>query len=179
MKFFKSTLYILRFSLGSILFTSFYIFSSGTEKCDIPSGSLTAAYIGFLIITVVLFLELGYTIVRTRTVETEGNNFKIIARAAFFLFDSTYLLLGAITAFATLYLLCPVIDVACTSGRDALYFSMVTFTTLGYGDLTPNDQFKIIVAGQAVLGYITLGLIVGYAGSLFSIDTQVKNERIS
>jgi hypothetical protein len=175
MKLFKRMLYSLRFALGATLFGIFYSFSSGKGECGTPSGSITAAYIGFLIVTVVLFLELGYAIVRTRALETEGNESKIIARAAFFLFDSTYLLLGTITAFAALYLLCPVIDVACTTGRDALYFSMVTFTTLGYGDLTPNDQFKIVAAGQAVLGYITLGLIVGYAGSLFSVKSKVKN----
>jgi len=168
----------LRFAVGATLFGIFYSFASGKGECNVPSGSLTLAYLGFLVITVVLFIELGYAIVRTRSLDTEGVEFKIIARAALFLFDSTYLLLATITAFAALYLLCPVINVACTSGKDALYFSIVTFTTLGYGDLTPNDQFKIVAAGQAVLGYITLGLIVGYAGSLFSIKSQGENEHI-
>ncbi len=172
MKLFKRALYILRFALGAILFSIFYAFASGEGECNIPNGSLTLAYFGFSVITVVLFLELGYAIVRTRSLETEGLESRIIARAVFFIFDSTYLLLGTITAFAALYLLCPVIDVACISGRDALYFSIVTFTTLGYGDLTPVDQFKIVAAGQAVLGYITLGIIVGYAGSLFSIESK-------
>ena len=178
MKIFKRMLYSLRFALGATLFGIFYSFASGKGECGVPGGSLLTAYVGFLIITIVLFMELGYAIVRTRALETKGNEFKIIARAAFFLFDSTYLLLGTITAFAALYLVCPVINIECTSGKDALYFSMVTFTTLGYGDLTPNDQFKILASGQAVLGYITLGLIVGYAGSLFGVESRNKNEHI-
>ena len=40
-----------------------------------------------------------------------------------------------------------------------LYFSMVTFTTLGYGDLYPNPGFpRALAAGEAVLGMILMSL---------------------
>lgn len=172
MKLFKRLLYILRFGLGATLFSVFYTFASGKGECITPSGSPTVAWIGFSLITAILFLELGYVIVRTRALKTEGKELKVIARGAFFLFDSSYLVLGTVTAFAALYLICPVIDIECSSGSDALYFSIVTFTTLGYGDLTPNDSFKIIASGQALLGYITLGLIIGYASSLFATKSN-------
>ena len=43
----------------------------------------------------------------------------------------------------------------------ALYFSTVTWTTLGYGDYSPIEDLRLLAAGQAVVGYIFLGLIVG------------------
>lgn len=43
----------------------------------------------------------------------------------------------------------------------ALYFSTVTWTTLGYGDYSPIENLRLLAAGQAVIGYIFLGLIVG------------------
>jgi Ion channel len=49
-----------------------------------------------------------------------------------------------------------------------LYFSIVTWTTLGYGDLLPKDQIRLLAAWQALLGYIFLGFIVGIGTSVIS-----------
>lgn len=168
----KRILYILRYAIGFVLFLMFIGFASGKGICNIQSDSIIMAYISFLIITLALILELGLIIIRTRSLKTEDKEKKIIARAALFLFDSIYIILAAITAFAILYTLFPVLKVEDLTCQNALYFSMVTFTTLGYGDILPNEQFKIIAAGEAILGYITLGLIVGYAGSLFNIESS-------
>lgn len=44
---------------------------------------------------------------------------------------------------------------------DYFYFSIVTFTTLGYGDFTPiTDLQKIIVGFEAVSGYLMLGSFI-------------------
>jgi len=41
---------------------------------------------------------------------------------------------------------------------DTLYFSIVTFTTLGYGDVLPESvPAKMLVASEVVLGYMALG----------------------
>ena len=43
----------------------------------------------------------------------------------------------------------------------ALYFSSVTYTTLGFGDITPQHWLgEIIVIIEVVLGYMTLGLLL-------------------
>ena len=42
-----------------------------------------------------------------------------------------------------------------------LYYSVVTFTTLGFGDITPNTQTAaILVMLEVVLGYIMLGALI-------------------
>lgn len=44
---------------------------------------------------------------------------------------------------------------------DALYFSAVTFSTLGYGDFAPSPNARVFAAVQAILGNLHLGFIVG------------------
>jgi Ion channel len=48
-----------------------------------------------------------------------------------------------------------------------LYFSMVTWTTLGYGDVRPSDNARMLAASEAVLGYMFLGLWVWILSVLF------------
>ncbi len=43
-----------------------------------------------------------------------------------------------------------------------LYFSVVTFTTLGFGDVTPlNTPGKLWVMIEVILGYAMLGILIG------------------
>lgn len=59
-----------------------------------------------------------------------------------------------------------------SSNTDALslfvssfYFSVVTFTTLGFGEITPiTSLFKLIVISEVILGYIVLGSFVFMIG---------------
>jgi hypothetical protein len=85
-----------------------------------------------------------------------------------------FLLLGMI--FSQMYTGIAVVDSTAlfsngTDGapRDHLYFSFVTLTTLGYGDLSPAEPFQRTVAiVEAVLGQLYLvavvGLLVGNVG---------------
>ncbi|WP_120634731.1 potassium channel family protein [Ruegeria sp. EL01] len=51
---------------------------------------------------------------------------------------------------------------------DVLYFSYVTFTTVGYGDLSPAGLCRGLAAAEAVTGYILLGLFVAAAVTIYS-----------
>ncbi len=49
---------------------------------------------------------------------------------------------------------------------NSLYFSIVTFTTLGFGDITPSESsgYKLIVGSEALVGAFCVGLLVaGFA----------------
>jgi len=53
---------------------------------------------------------------------------------------------------------------AIMSFTDSFYFSSVTFTTLGYGDFTPNGFLRIITAFEAIFGGMSIGfLVAGFA----------------
>jgi len=49
------------------------------------------------------------------------------------------------------------------SMRDYVYFSAVTFSTLGYGDFAPCPGQRLWAAFQAIFGNLHLGMIVGAA----------------
>jgi hypothetical protein len=59
---------------------------------------------------------------------------------------------------------------------EALYFSLVTFTTLGYGDITLNEQWRMLGAFQAANGILMFGwttaLIVAVAQRVFLHPSQ-------
>jgi hypothetical protein len=43
---------------------------------------------------------------------------------------------------------------------DAFYFSVTTFTTVGYGDWYPIDRYRIVVMIEGVLGWLLLALFI-------------------
>ena len=56
----------------------------------------------------------------------------------------------------------------------ALYFSMVTFTTLGYGDIVLENEWRLVASFQASVGLIMFGwttaLVVNVVDDVFGGD---------
>jgi hypothetical protein len=53
----------------------------------------------------------------------------------------------------------------CRTWFTPFYFSIVTYTTLGFGDVKPATLIgEIIVSTEVILGYTPLGPVVGCAG---------------
>lgn len=77
-----------------------------------------------------------------------------------------YLLL--IPAFSLVYYLNPyMVNISEYNVIDALYFSAVTITTLGFGDFLPvTEKGKIIVGLQAVFGVCLIGLFLNAVSEL-------------
>lgn len=83
---------------------------------------------------------------------------------------------GIIIFCAVLYYLIPG-ELACDKKPwDSLYFSIVTITTLGYGDLTPlTDTGKAIAALEALAGIVLLGLFF-LATSLYVAEKEQRKK---
>jgi hypothetical protein len=50
---------------------------------------------------------------------------------------------------------------------NSIYFSVVTWTTLGYGDFKPVEELKVWVMIEALMGYLFMALIVAKILTIF------------
>lgn len=57
---------------------------------------------------------------------------------------------------------------ALQSYEDAVYFSLVTFTTVGYGDLTLETQFRIFGAMASITGLLSFGISTAFLVNLLT-----------
>ncbi len=56
---------------------------------------------------------------------------------------------------------------------DALYFSIVTLTTTGYGDFIPTGAGRALAGLQAIVGYLTMGILVSTGFRLIAPGVDV------
>jgi hypothetical protein len=70
---------------------------------------------------------------------------------------------------------------AMDSFEPALYFSMVTFTTLGYGDIVLNEDWRLVASFQAAIGTAMFGwtaaLIVAFVQRLYLAEPVAKEPK--
>ena len=59
--------------------------------------------------------------------------------------------------------------------NEALYFSLVTFTTLGYGDIVLGESLRIFGAFASVTGLLAFGLSTAF---MVALMTQVFKEEL-
>jgi len=52
----------------------------------------------------------------------------------------------------------------------SLYFSIVTWTTLGYGDYSPIESLRLIASFEALMGYMYMALIIGLILNVIKIN---------
>jgi len=62
----------------------------------------------------------------------------------------------------------------------AVYFSLVTYTTLGYGDVILGPGLRIFAAFSAVTGLLGFGIstafLVGAIGKVFVLSEEVRSD---
>jgi Ion channel len=78
-----------------------------------------------------------------------------------FYFSAMYLV-AAILAYANIYRELGLTEdkVTVTDVRDFVYFSIVTWTTVGYGDLVPARASRLFAASEGLFGYISMALFL-------------------
>jgi hypothetical protein len=62
-----------------------------------------------------------------------------------------------------------------SNARTCFYFSVVTWTTLGYGDFRPTAALRLIAASEAILGYFAMALFV--AGVVYVMGARRTADR--
>ena len=67
------------------------------------------------------------------------------------------IMFSAAIAEATVWAVSYAIIGAVLEFENALYFSIVTFTTLGYGDITLNESWRLLASLEAAIGIIIFG----------------------
>lgn len=65
-----------------------------------------------------------------------------------------------------------------SDGFQAFYFSVVTFTTLGYGDIQPVDNGRIFAMLEAVSGFLFVPLLVSQLVGISQIAEKEHDARI-
>lgn len=71
----------------------------------------------------------------------------------------------------SLYIL-PVVQADFASFHDIFYYSIVTFTTLGYGDMTISSEWKILSGIEAINGIMLIGWSTALMYSLIQNITK-------
>lgn len=94
-----------------------------------------------------------------------------------FLSIVVYDLLLMVIGFAGFYAFVGIMDAQGNLVDDfltCLYFSIVTFTTLGYGDFRPTEATRAIAAIEAIVGFIMFAYIIGTAVSIGRVTLKDK-----
>ena len=155
--------YILYFFMGVFLIAAFY--------CS--SNQIWFFSVIFLLLALVSLS--GFFFVE----ETPGVAVRVLP-----LFFYFFLLLIILVTFANIYTYFGIYDLSPNSlsktelthnEESAFYFSIVTFTTLGYGDFQPSEEARGYAAFQAVVGYVFLGMFVAKLLHLLKLLAPKEN----
>jgi len=120
--------------------------------------TIIIGFLFFLIFVILVICSISY-LVRNRD-SADMRRYLLIVFATPFLTS---------LAFSMVYLTTELAIASCIDGvrvlGDIFYFSVVTITTLGYGDLKPIGTCRFIAASEAYIGYMLFSLM---AASFYS-----------
>ena len=115
-------------------------------------GSVEAPYAAALLILLALAASLFIVWMAMRTRMT-------LPRLLAYVFLQFYI----IVIYALIYARIGLLDGSGALLQDlgaGFYFSLVTWTTLGYGDFQPPPNLRLLAGSEAILGYISMGVLV-------------------
>lgn len=135
--------------------------------------------IGFIIIAINVVLQAiasiywaRKTVFYTKKWASTFTTFKMFRLLIFsFLFLTLLHTLHSLIWAYSLYLI-PIIQSDFSSFQDLFYYSIVTFTTLGYGDMTISSEWKIMSGIEAINGIMLIGWSTALMYSLIQNITK-------
>jgi hypothetical protein len=98
-----------------------------------------------------------------------------------FIITIFFMMLVYICLFACLYMIFGVVEgndkQEITGLWEHIYFSVVTFTTLGYGNFVPaNTAAEVIAAFEAIIGFAIFALLIGVASAVALQKEKIDEE---
>jgi Ion channel len=167
------------------LLYAFLFFGTGIDRVTLVKSSVSVFAILFMVIMFsfdasgIEFISIGFavsiwlyligTLFYGKLSEREPNT---IEYRTFSIPNVIIVILCTIVIYARAYYFDGIADCAnkgaCKDMLSAIYFSIVTWTTLGYGDLAPKKDFYLTAASQALLGYVGMSLVIGIVTSKLS-----------
>lgn len=109
-------------------------------------------------------ISLGAGLV-ARTAKKLNNKYQK-TKVAVLLTEATAFLVAAHTVQVWLWALMLFLFGVIVDFYDAVYFSLVTYTTVGYGDIVLPEGFRIFGAFAGVTGLLVFGLSTAFLGAL-------------
>ena len=59
---------------------------------------------------------------------------------------------------------------------DALYFSLTSWTTTGYGDFSPTSEIRLVASSQSLLGIFSMGIFIAIVTNWIQKRSEVRAE---
>jgi len=142
----KFVIYII--ALSTLVFNAhlYSVYFSSKENLSIVGSAYDTIYVVSIVFLLIIFLSFLIFFQRIPSLE-------LLSFFTSFSFIPLFII-----SFALLYREVGLKNV--TENIDYLYFSIVTFTTLGYGDIQPSSDAKIFAAIEAVIGFLFVPILV-------------------
>ncbi|MDX8339047.1 potassium channel family protein [Draconibacterium sp. IB214405] len=134
--------------------------------------------IGSVIIVIVSLIHLWATKISIHIIRRSKSGPAIIGRIRNFIWLDSIVLLLILTSLleSIIWAVCYVKLAAFEHFEEAVYFSIVTFTTLGYGDITLDVNWRILASLEAASGIIVFGWSTAIVmGAIQNIILNKKN----
>lgn len=161
---------------GGLLFVLYFVVGGSFVGTGLlPEGLIRQVAV---VILAILMVAAFFWLLVSRLVRLFSGNGNYLLEA---LLAGTNILL-LLAAFAGIYAQLGLTDT--TGGKEtmthnyweAAYYSVVTFTTLGYGDLVPHGACRVLAAMEAFVGYVVLALIASTAANFVQAAAKQRME---
>lgn len=149
---------LLGIIVAEIVVTIFAVWYMQTWFSDTAtlSTALTGTGVITLIVVVAMFSVI-YSGPGVRSMLLLGGLFLSSVGCIITLFGKSYSMLGLKHTIAVTADACGPVPVNLS---EAVYFSVVTWTTVGYGDLAPCGRTRLVANVEALIGYLVMALLI-------------------